>query len=231
MLPEAPLVKDAEQAAPQSMPAGADVTVPLPLPTLATPRVNESGGAFVAVQVTLRLPPPHTEGKGVVMLAEPDADVPEENVPVTVSDSPISPLKVLAKAEAVIGIPGLNGEMMVMFEQAPTLANPSVRDLTVLLSTTNEKGLSCEVVPLQEPSNDWALASTAELARASKISPTRWNALQPICWRLARWPSPGAPAPQTWVRASCGSRSLIVGGTRFAHPVGSVKGPSPLHGP
>jgi hypothetical protein len=47
-----PLVKEATQVAPQEMPAGALVMVPLPVPDFVTLRANEDGSASVNVAVT-----------------------------------------------------------------------------------------------------------------------------------------------------------------------------------
>lgn len=88
------------------------------------------------------------------MLAVPDADVSDENVPLTVREIPTPALNVLEKVEAVMGTPGVNVVVEEKVEQAPTLAKPTVRDVIVLFWTTNEKARLWEVVPLQEPLND-----------------------------------------------------------------------------
>ena len=127
------------------------------------------GVVFVAVQVTLR--PPQRS-----VVAEPDAEVPEENVPLTLSVAvappPMGMEKLSEKAEFVMApLPPPKRTQ----NDPDEVRNVISRFLTTLFCTMNEIVLPSEVGPPQEPSNAWLSGTTVSGAVPSANKSLGWR--------------------------------------------------------
>ena len=117
-----PLVKEAEQVAPQSMPAGALVTVPVPAPALVTVRAKD-GKANVAVTdaaaltVTVQVPVP------VQLPVQPVKVEPAAGAAVRVTIVPFA-----NEAEHVAPHEMPAGALVMVPEPAPALLSVNVND-------------------------------------------------------------------------------------------------------
>jgi hypothetical protein len=84
-----PLVNEVEQVAPQSMPAGELVTVPLPVPALLTVNVNDGSENVAVTDRAALIDTVHVDAVPVQLPAQPPKIEPPDDAAVSVTEVPL----------------------------------------------------------------------------------------------------------------------------------------------
>jgi hypothetical protein len=226
----APFVKPAPQVAPQAMPAGLLVTVPLPLPAFAT----ASSALTVKTAVALRSPVIASVQVAAVPLQAPVQPVNVEPAAAAAVNVTVAPFVNPAPQVAPQAMPA--GLLETLPLPVPDVATASCAGSSVNVAVTERAVLSETVqvaaVPLQAPLQPVKLEPAAATAVSVTDAP-----LTKLNWQVAPQSMPAgllvtAPAPVPLLATvSCTGSSVKVAVTAFAAVSDRVHVDVPLQAP